>query len=210
MKAEHRFSKGLNVLTTYAWSKFLDDLTARSEIAAASASGQQSYYARHLDKSLSGNDIRHRLTTSFVYELPVGRGKPLAIQNRPLNMIAGGWSLGMVSEMRSGSPYGVTEQSNRLNAFSSAQRSNILADPSLPADRPRAQFVQQWFNTAAFAFPGNGQLGTAARAVGEGPGFMDFDFSLLKEIPFAERRFIQLRGEFFNAFNRANFTIPDR
>ena len=45
--------------------------------------------------------------------------------------------------------------------------------------------------------------------MGQGPGFVDFDFSLLKEIPFAEHRLVQLRGEFFNALNRPNFTIPN-
>src|SRR4051812_30700291 len=57
------------------------DESGLSELAAATAGGQQSYYARHLDKGLSGNDIRHRLTGSFVYELPIGKNKLLALNN---------------------------------------------------------------------------------------------------------------------------------
>lgn len=66
------------------------------------------------------------------------------------------------------------EQTNRLNVFSPGQRSNIIGDPSLSPDRPRAQLVSEWFNIAAFAFPGNGVLGKASKSVGTGPGFNEF------------------------------------
>src|SRR5205823_9087904 len=75
VKVEKRFSQGMNLLATYTWSKFLEDTIPGNELAGASAGGQQSYYARHLDKGLSGNDVRHRFTASFVYELPVGKNK---------------------------------------------------------------------------------------------------------------------------------------
>lgn len=209
LKVEKRFSGGLNFLTTYTWSKFLDDQTAPSELAVAQAGGQQSYYARRLDKGLSGNDIRHRVTASFVYEIPVGSNKRLAIHNPVLNGVIGGWSLGMISEARTGSPYSVYEQTNRLNSFSAGQRSNVVADPQLPTDRPRAELVRQWFNTAAFSFPGNGVLGNASRSPGIGPGFVNFDMSLLKDFHFTEKRYLQFRSQFYNLFNRANFSNPN-
>ncbi|MGI8992256.1 MAG: hypothetical protein ACR2I2_22090 [Bryobacteraceae bacterium] len=208
-KVEKRFSGGLNFMATYTWSKFLDDIAAANELGGASASGQQSYYARHLDKGLSGNDIRHRVTGSFVYELPVGRGKALAVDNRILDGVVGGWSLGTIAEFRTGSPYSVYEQTNKLNSFSAGQRSNIVADPNLPSDRPRAQLVRQWFNTAAFAFPGNGVLGNASKSVGTGPGFINFDTSLLKDFHLTERRYLQFRAQFYNLFNRPNFALPN-
>jgi hypothetical protein len=209
VKVEKRFSKGVNYLGTYTWSKSLEDVLPGSELAGSSAGGQQSYYARHLDKGLSGNDVRHRLTNSFVYELPVGKNKPLGIRNPVLNVIAGGWSLGMISEIRSGLPYSVYEQTNRLNAFSAGQRSNIISDPRLPTDRPRALLVRQWFDVSAYAFPGNGGLGNASRSPGIGPGFINFDTSLLKDFRFSEQRYIQFRSQFYNLFNRANFSNPN-
>jgi len=209
LKMEKRFSGGLNFLTTYTWSKFIDDIAAPSELATAANGGQQSYYARHLDKGLSGNDIRHRLTASFVYEFPVGKRKRFAVQNSILDAVIGGWSLGMIVELRSGSPYSVYEQTNRLNAFSPGQRSNLVADPDLPTDRPRAQLVQQWFNTAAFVFPGNGVLGNASKSPGTGPGFANFDTSLLKDFHLTEKRYVQFRSQFYNLFNRPNFANPN-
>ena len=40
------------------------------------------------------------------------------------------------------------------------------------------------------------------------PGFDEFDFSLVKNYHFKERRFIEFRAEVFNLFNRVNFFNP--
>jgi len=141
--------------------------------------------------------------------LPVGKNKALAIDSPVLNGIIGGWSLGSIAEIRSGLSYGIYEQTNKLNSFSAGQRSDIIGVPALPGDRPRAQLVQQWFNTASFAFPGNGVLGDASKSVGTGPGFINFDTSLLKDFHVTEKRYLQFRSQFYNVFNRPNFANPN-
>lgn len=209
LKAEKRFSAGLNLLAAYTWSKFLDDVEANSEAGGAPGNGIQTVYARALDKSYSGNDVRHRFTNSMVYELPVGKGRKWAIDNRVVDAITGGWSLGAILELRTGLPYGTVEATNRLNAFSPSQRPNLTGDPVLPGDRPRAELVSKWFDTSAFAFPGDGRLGNAARNLGSGPGFANLELSMLKDFHFTEQRLLQLRGEFFNILNRPNFGLPN-
>jgi hypothetical protein len=57
-------------------------------------------------------------------------------------------------------------------------------------------------------FPGNAVLGNSPRNVASGPGSATFDFSLIKALNFTEKRFLQIRSEFFNAFNRPNFGLP--
>ena len=128
--------------------------------------------------------------------------------NRFVDTIAGGWNLGLICELQSGPHFGVTEASNRLNTFSSIQRAHLVGDPTLPADRPRSQLVTQYFSTNAFAFPGDGVLGNTPRAFLEGPGLANFDVSLLKSFAISEHKSFELRGEFFNAFNRPNFGLP--
>lgn len=209
-KLERRFSGGLSTLTSYTWSKFIDDVEAVIEAAGAPGSGQQSYYERHVDKGLSGSDQRHRLVSSFVYDLPFGRGRRFDVPGNILNAIVGGWNLSGSIELRSGLPYGVTEASNRHNSFNSgSQRSNVTGSFELPADRPRSELVRQWFNTAAFAFPGNGISGNAARSTGIGPGYANVDCAVIKGIPIKESIEMQLRGEFFNTLNRPNFDNPN-
>lgn len=206
LKVEKRFSKGLNLLSNYTWSKFLDDVQSASDAGGA---GAQSYHARHLDKSFSGNDIRHRWVSSAVYELPVGHGRALALPAGWVDKAFGGWSTGVIAELRTGLPFGVVEQTNRLNAFSSSQRPNLVSPWSVSGDRSRAERITRYFNTAAFVFPGDGMLGNSPRNVGAGPGSVGLDMSLLKDVAVRERVSLQLRGEFFSILNRPNFGLPN-
>jgi hypothetical protein len=71
-----------------------------------------------------------------------------------------------------------------------------------------AAFVNSFFNTKAFV-PINqlplGLYGNAGRNILSGPALNNSDFTLMKEITAREPLQVQLRGEFFNAFNQVNF-----
>jgi len=73
----------------------------------------------------------------------------------------------------------------------------------------KSRLVARWFDTSAFTFPGDGVLGNGGRAVGRGPRFVNFDLSLLKDWRWAERKTVQLRGDFFNILNHPNFGLPN-
>jgi hypothetical protein len=47
------------------------------------------------------------------------------------------------------------------------------------------------------------------RNVVYGPGFVNLDFSVIKDFKFGEQFSVQLRGEFFNVLNHPNFADPD-
>ena len=68
---------------------------------------------RHLDRSYSGSDIRHRVAASAVYELPFGAGRRFDVSNGVLNALAGGWGLGVIAEIRTGWPYAIVENTDR-------------------------------------------------------------------------------------------------
>jgi hypothetical protein len=67
----------------------------------------------------------------------------------------------------------------------------------------------QWFNPNAFVLPAAGTYGNLGRGVLTGPGLADLDLSLFKNIALAERMNLQIRSEFFNALNHANFGTPN-
>ena len=75
-KIEKRFAHGFSVLATYTWAKFLDN-TGGGPGAHLGDEGAaySNYYNRRNDWGPSENDIRHRLTWSSVYQIPVGEGR---------------------------------------------------------------------------------------------------------------------------------------
>jgi len=56
--------------------------------------------------------------------------------------------------------------------------------------------------------PNSGQFGTMGRNLFRGPGYRNWDFSIIKTWNIREGLAFQLRGEFFNVLNHPNFTNP--
>jgi hypothetical protein len=208
LKAEKRYSNGLNFLMNFTWAKFLDDVEGGNELAGGDGSGYTHIELRRLDKSYSGSDIRLRYVGSTVYELPVGKGRHWTIANPVLNAIAGGWGVSVIAELRTGPPWGAIEQTNLTNTYSSSQRPNLLRDPNISSSRTRAAMLAQFFDTSAFQAPGAGIFGNAPREPGFGPGFVGIDASLHKRFPIREGMGLQFRGDFYNLPNRPNFANP--
>jgi len=207
LKLEKRFTQGLSFLHNFTWSRFIDDVESASELGGEAGSGFQHIELRHLDKSLSGNDIRLRYVGNIVYDLPFGRGRAIPFQSALLDQIAGGWGISTIIEIRDGAPFGVIEQTNESNTFSGAPRPNLLRDPELPS-RSTGEEVVEFFDTSAFAAPGNGVFGNAPRNICCGPGFLGIDFSVKKDFFVTERVDVKFRADFFNIINRANFANP--
>ena len=199
LKFEKRYAAGFMFLGNYSWAKMIDNVKSNNELG--DAAGYQHIDARALDKALSSSDIRHRVTFSSLYELPFGTRRRWAISNGVLDRLFGGWGLSGILEARTGPPYGVTEQTNRLNAFSVSQRPNLIRDPALPADRPRSEKINQYFDTSAFVAPGDGNLGNAGGTVGFNPGLLAIDLSLQKLFAITERMNLALRADAVNVPN---------
>jgi carboxypeptidase family protein len=204
LRAEKRFAAGFNFLATYTWSKFLNN-TDEGGSALGDEPAYSNYYDRGSDYGPSANDIRQRLTISSVYELPVGRGKRY-LASGPLGVIAGNWSIGVLTLIQSGPPATVTTQTNNSNAFSAGgQRADLLSDPSLKSFE---RTLNRWFDISVFAQPSTFTFGSSGRGVVRGDGVVNFDISLLKNFFFAEQKGFQIRLEMFNAFNHPDFGLP--
>ena len=203
LRIERRYSNGLQLLLNYTFSKMMDNVNALTDLGGEP--GFQDYYNRGLDKSISSLDVTHNLSASLVYDLPWGLGRKW-MSTGAAGRIIGGWEVSTLATIRSGAAYGITTQTNTCQCFSSgAQRANILKDPALAADQ---RSVQRWFDTSAFTQPATYTFGNAARAVGRSPGASTINLAVMKSFQPLERMRVQLRGEFFNAFNHANFGNP--
>lgn len=208
LKVERRYSNGFNLLANYTYSKFLDNIEGGNEFAGGEGNGYTHPELRALDKSYSGNDLRHRIIGSSVYELPIGKGRRVDIKNSVLDAVVGGWSLGMIAELHSGAPWGAIEQTNLSNTFAGTPRPNLTCDPVIDGGRSRNDYLNQWFNTSCFAAPGTSNFGNAARNLGVGPKQINIDSSVNKRWNFTERYRLLFRTDFYNVPNRPNFAVP--
>ena len=99
------------------------------------------------------------------------------------------------------------EQVNQTNAFSPANRPNVIGDPTISGSRSRAEQIARWFDTSAFAAPAQFTLGNAGRITGYATGAIGMDVSILKD--FLERYTVQFRTEMMNFINNPNFGLPN-
>jgi hypothetical protein len=79
-----------------------------------------------------------------------------------------------------------------------------VGDPEIGDSSP-----ERWFDTAAFAFPAFGSFGNVGRNIVEGPGYANVNLAVIKRVPLGSRARLQIRAEFFNLLNRANYNLPD-
>jgi hypothetical protein len=106
----------------------------------------------------------------------------------------------------SGAPFTVITAADTTNAFPAGSlRPNLLHDPSLPSDQ---RSVTHWFDTSAFAAPAQFTFGNSPRSGLRGAGLVTTDVTLEKSVWLKEKLKFDLRGEFYNILNHANFNVP--
>ena len=202
---------GLSVLSSYTWSKSLDDASNFFSSAGDANFPQDSFNLRG-ERGRSNFDLRHRLSIGYSYDFPVGKGSPHWSDRGWVSSLLGGWQTFGILILQGGRPFTVAllpeiDNSNTgrsILGFGANDRPNQVGDPRLSS--PTAE---QWFNTAAFAIPAFGSFGNAGRNILEGPGFQTLNASLVKNVSTRQKMNLQFRAEFFNLFNRTNLDLPN-
>lgn len=219
-KLERRFHSGLNLLASYTWSKTLTDsdsaLPAFSAFNGGPGSVQNPYNLKS-EKALSFQDVPQNFVASYIYELPVGKGKKFLNKSKVANAVLGGFQVGGVDRYVSGTPTAFSCTTTSIGASLACLRYDIgpnFVDRSAGANSgdPTLRHV---FNSAAFTDPSTAGpivLGTSPRVNGgyRTPVYMNEDFSITKYlVRFREAGNLQLHVDIFNAFNRVHFSPPN-
>jgi hypothetical protein len=199
VSAQKRLSGYSALRMAYSFSKVLTDATSDRNNAP------QNTYNRSAEKARALFDRTHVLTVSYVYELPFARHSGGAAQ-----AVLGGWQLSGVTSFVSGLPLRVTSSYGLdwgglgllAAGTQAAPRPDMLADPNAKAPHT----VAQWFNTQAFGPVPGGQArpGNAPASSVIGPGYQQWDVSLMRNIRIREKGRLQIRGEAFNFLNHTN------
>ncbi len=189
--AERRFANGFTAQFTWTWSKFME---ATSYLNGADAMPA---------KVISDLDRTHVLHLSGIYELPIGKGKPLLSGAHGfVQTLFGGWQAEAIWQHNTGAPLG----------FGDALLIAPLQNVPLPSGQ---QALAQWFNTAAFDRKSGDQLADnlitlSTRFSGiRGPGIDLWNMSGIKNFTLPERFRLQFRAEFLNALNHTNLSDPN-
>jgi hypothetical protein len=203
-KLTRRFDKGFSALVGYTLSKS-EDNGSGIRVLNGDALFPQNSNCFECEWGPSIFDVRHRLVTSVLYELPFGRDKPWA-RDGVGAAILGGWQISAIVNKSSGFPRDPAVGADVPNTGAQTYRPNLVSGQD-PNDGP--QTIQQWFNTAAFSRPDAFTYGNAGRNIIRGPGIFSTDLSVIRNVFFGGGRSLQLRLEAFNAFNQPIWGDPD-
>lgn len=215
LRVEKRHRNGLNFLMNYTWQKNMEE--GGSGPSSFTQNGGTSIaldsYNLSRETGLAPIDVAHIFNVSYGYELPWGPAKRWLSGNRVVGKVVGGWQVNGITTMRGGFPTDI--RTNRLppifNTFNVPDR--VKGEPIQVAS---GRGPDSFFNPAAFRVPGTTPsttgapiqlFGDSARRVARGPGSVNFDFSLFKQVSFTERIRLQFRAEAFNLTNTPTFSL---
>ena len=218
LRLEKRFSRGLTGMVSYTLGEAISDAPDHISTSGGGAGidtgvfrePQDSYNLR-AERGPAEFDITQRFVASYIWELPFGHGRRYGSNwSGPMDFLLGGWQVTGIHVLQSGLALTATLGGSSVLNLGGERRArpNLVGEPELPASE---RTVERWFNTDAFAAfsPAPQAFGNAGVGIMRGPGLANFDFTLAKNFPISDRRYIQFRTELFNAFNRANFGPPN-
>jgi hypothetical protein len=220
-----RFAGGFQFSGAYTWSHLIDDTTAEVFSTVLTPRRVQDFQNLAVERGDSALDRRHRFVFSGLWDIPFGHNGSGFVKS-----ILGGWSLANVLTFESGEKAtvlsGVDSNLNGdrapdrtiinvggapgtaspvvallrtctvFNVDGSCATSNAARTVGYLATNPNAQYIQA----------GNGAFANAGRNTMQLPGINNLDISLFKNFAWGETKKVQLRADFFNVFNHAQYT----
>jgi hypothetical protein len=222
-----RVTNGLGLTANYTYGKSIDEASDASPDKSLLSSGNTpgsnvSFGApRSSDRALSNYDIKHTFSSTFIWDLPLGRKRKfLSNAWAPIDALIGGWTISGVFRLQGGYPFLLSiADGNTIGNLTHTVRPDVVAgvplvNPLFKSSCKASALCEPYINPAAFMRPIKGQLGNAPRSIDvRGPMLRFFDMSFQKnfKLPFGMsgegRRRLQFRVDLNNAFNHPNFRI---
>jgi hypothetical protein len=221
VKFQRQFTNGLSIMANYTWQKALSDATEGSN-----GTLNQDKSCFRCDWGPTTSNVPQSLVISAVAELPVGRGRYVGRDmNRALDGVVGGWSVDAIVTMQKGFPFWISAPNNtnwspaNIKADRYCNGRNELQNKNLRTNG------MNWLNTGTIAAvnspcfvnpatdPHNTSgsqwyFGNSGFDILTGPGINNWDMGVHKNFTIHEATVFAVRGEFFNAWNHAQFASP--
>jgi len=227
-----RVSHGLAFVAGYSWAHALDQGTLNRDVQPQDSTHPEKEYGN------GDLDLRHRFTLSVTYELPGRKSWAQMLEGWQINSILilqTGQPWGVIDGFQSGNDISLTgEFVDRWNFFGNPSDFSVSPNGPIPFFAPSTFGIdpvtnQAFGNSACLAHasvsalssfgcyvqgsgvlvpPAPGHFGTMGRNTFRGPGYHNWDLSVVKTWKLTEHVNVQLRGEFFNILNHPNFSNP--
>jgi hypothetical protein len=218
---------GPGIQASYTWGKSIDDTSqVLGGLGATGAVAQvypQDPYDTHPEKGPSNFDVTNGFAMSLAQDL---HGEQIGFLRPISRKVTGGWELLSISSISGGSPFtifsGVQQTgygSNGVDRPDQTGKPNLSTARKvredyfgLGADNP--SYFSIPVGIAGGSGPNQGRFGTLGRNTFRGPAYYDYDFALIKDTAFGQRKSgvelvdLQFRSEFFNLFNIVNMGLP--
>ena len=200
VSARRRYSKGLLFGMAYTWSKAMN-------LTDTETGNMPMFQSASWVYGKAGYDQTHVLTFNAVWDVPKGSQLVPGAGRKISGVVLDNWQVSTFTTFASGTPNGIsyttTDNADITGGAGDGARVLAIGKAQLPAgDRT----FDRWFDPTVFARPLKGSPGNAPKDVFRGPGTNNWDLSLFKNFPLrSEKRVVQFRGEFYNAFNHTQF-----
>ncbi len=216
LSLEKRLSYGLTVTNAYTWSHCID---TGSGLRVNSNPFDAKY-----DRGNCDTDVRHRYIGTLIYALPFFKD-----QRGWLGHLIGGFNVSTVITLQTGLPFDITDSGDRSLTGAGDDRPDYIGGKVKFYDPRSNQFGIQnpYFDGTGGGTPdgagnpnfrrigsggsaalGAGRYGNLGRNVFHGPGLLNSDLSLWKDIRLTEKHSLVIRGDAFNLFNHTQFYNP--
>src|SRR5262252_985627 len=205
-----RDKHGVSTSVNYTWSHSIDNASDGQDYVANATQPENSHRVDQ-EKASSNFDNRHRFVWTFSYDVP-------ALWSR-YPRIGSGWQLNGILTLRTGNPFNVNLFDDYNGTGEFFPRPDLVGNPyagthtpdnflNLSAFKVPCTLDPNGDGSAASCLPGTQHFGSLGRNSLIGPGYSDFDMSLVKTTAITEKVKLQFRAEVFNIFNHPNFSSP--
>jgi hypothetical protein len=219
---------GLSFQASYTFAKSIDNTSAVLGGPAANngvilQAVPQNPLDMDAERGPSTFDVTHVFTLSVFQTLPLDK---VGFLQQLSKKLTGGWQILNITTLTSGPPFTVFSGVQQTGVGAGgADRPDQVGKPDFSTSRKiredyfglgarNSSFFDIPIGVAGGTGPNSGRFGILGRDTFRGPGYHNFDFSLIKDTSFGTRGknelcTLQFRAEFFNVFNIVNFGLPN-
>jgi len=204
LRVNKRMSRGISLGANYQYSHSIDDA---GSVGGTSTVVAQNWQDLRAEEGNSSFDQRHRVSGTYLFELPFGKDKQWPTSGTASHIfeglsVSGNFTFATGTQL---TPGYAAAAADVARGTAGSLRPDRVPGVSIAAG---SGSKNEWFNTKAFAAP-TGPYGTASRNSITGPGTVQNGMSLSKTMQLGDTRSMEVRATANNVFNTVQYSGVD-